>query len=789
MDCRACLKDVPDNLIFHLKRFDFNLRTLQRSKINDYFSFPRKLDMRPYKVEHLTESSNEAPEDVFELVGILVHSGTAESGHYYSYIKERPNAMGQDSWVEFNDDNVSSFDPEMIESTCFGGADLRGQLDNNSLHFDKAWSAYMLFYQRSSSLRVQQESLASTDQIGPVRLPLDVAFNNHIAADGEITMRRFSLYDPEHIPFVLRTLENLKHLNRNSCTAEHKLEDKVLTMVFNHFDQVVARTKDTPHLMNYVQHMKESLRGCVFCSACFLDWISRSPEILRHQLMRTPETLVRQNFADMLFQTLNKVKQENAVAYGYSEDDSECSDVEDRHFNLFVRLLEALTINFANFPHCTRAWPEYFGLLEAMASGHFEKICFLEHSFLEKLLYMIVADQSIDMEPMYQRLLNILAKRIPGRVICWDQVVGLLDKLLQVSDMNHVRRNNRSLTYCEDFNRLPVTRTESDLFNWIWQSRPPVRMLLVKLLRLNSNPHATQSIIRKVIESSDEPDTAVTATIRSGIRSGSIPLESYLAAATTYCQTTSDLDEVLAMIKTVLGATPIHAYIDGQAFFKFYRDLQDLSAKDGQNEQELESYKLSILQFWAPKLLIHSDLTVRADTENFVRDFLFRRELEVAAASEEESENNAYTEMIRQLGLECLSLLNETYVRPRISALRVQVTNILRVVELCTPFYGNEPEDNLDEQFHNWCHCELFCTPSTRPILTTFQPLLTHSRDSLSMRLMMLALVSRSDFQKPCQTLTLIVSWDEESQLSESDNMAEIEASLGPEIDEIAVDI
>lgn len=71
---RACLKDIPDNLIFHLKRFDFNLRTLQRSKINDYFAFPNRIDMRPYTIEHLSNSTEDLPSDIFELVGVLVHS-------------------------------------------------------------------------------------------------------------------------------------------------------------------------------------------------------------------------------------------------------------------------------------------------------------------------------------------------------------------------------------------------------------------------------------------------------------------------------------------------------------------------------------------------------------------------------------------------------------------------------------------------------------------------------------------------------------------------------------------
>ena len=42
---RTCLKDVPDNLIFHLKRFAYSVRTGMRSKINDFFDFPRSIDM------------------------------------------------------------------------------------------------------------------------------------------------------------------------------------------------------------------------------------------------------------------------------------------------------------------------------------------------------------------------------------------------------------------------------------------------------------------------------------------------------------------------------------------------------------------------------------------------------------------------------------------------------------------------------------------------------------------------------------------------------------------------
>ena len=61
----------------------------------------------------------------YELAGILVHTGTADYGHYYSYIKERiPKEKDNPlCWYQFNDTVVEPFDEEDIPKSCFGGAD------------------------------------------------------------------------------------------------------------------------------------------------------------------------------------------------------------------------------------------------------------------------------------------------------------------------------------------------------------------------------------------------------------------------------------------------------------------------------------------------------------------------------------------------------------------------------------------------------------------------------------------------------------------------------------------
>jgi hypothetical protein len=119
------LVGCSSTLILHLKRFEFNLDAMVKIKLNDHCEFPLELDMEPFTVEGLAArelatnangatdgGSGVVDEDVsatppatatpsqseeavkhareyyqYKLVGILVHRGVADSGHYYSFIK------------------------------------------------------------------------------------------------------------------------------------------------------------------------------------------------------------------------------------------------------------------------------------------------------------------------------------------------------------------------------------------------------------------------------------------------------------------------------------------------------------------------------------------------------------------------------------------------------------------------------------------------------------------------------------------------------------------------------
>uniref|UniRef100_A0A6G1SL13 Ubiquitin carboxyl-terminal hydrolase 34 n=1 Tax=Aceria tosichella TaxID=561515 RepID=A0A6G1SL13_9ACAR len=215
---RACIVKLPRILCFNTMRYTFNMTTMTKEKVNTHFSFPLRLDMADYLESNLMKrqqaspnssncpsrnsstslssniessksvevkvdqtspqaiekeysggadradkinnpnaaSSNNEPESdtMYELIGVTVHTGNADGGHYYCFIRDcEDNSTDKPRWYLFNDAEVKPFDDSHIGTECYGGELTTKSYDAINDRFmdfsiEKTNSAYMLFYKR-----------------------------------------------------------------------------------------------------------------------------------------------------------------------------------------------------------------------------------------------------------------------------------------------------------------------------------------------------------------------------------------------------------------------------------------------------------------------------------------------------------------------------------------------------------------------------------------------------------------------------------------------------------------
>ncbi|XP_053506433.1 ubl carboxyl-terminal hydrolase 18 [Ictalurus furcatus] len=128
------LVSLPSILCIHLKRFRSN-RDFTK-KLNTKVSFPETINM----AEMLPEERSKASESRYRLYAVIVHSGTAMTGHYTAYIYSK-----ESKWCYVDDSDVTQVCWETVQETYGGQGRFSG-------------TAYMLLY-RTLSSEAAQESL------------------------------------------------------------------------------------------------------------------------------------------------------------------------------------------------------------------------------------------------------------------------------------------------------------------------------------------------------------------------------------------------------------------------------------------------------------------------------------------------------------------------------------------------------------------------------------------------------------------------------------------------------
>ncbi|CAH1782281.1 unnamed protein product [Owenia fusiformis] len=199
---RMCIKKLPPILAIQLKRFDYDWERECAIKFNDYFEFPREVDMEPYTVQGLARIEGEVIEEDeffdpnikrctnYRLVGVVVHSGQASGGHYYSYILHRPKGDSHPKWYKFDDGDVTECkmeDDEEMRNQCFGGEYLGEVFDHLLKRMSyrrqkRWWNAYILFYEKidgpnsvlDKELTKSMQDLTITNKTSQVKMPMAI---------------------------------------------------------------------------------------------------------------------------------------------------------------------------------------------------------------------------------------------------------------------------------------------------------------------------------------------------------------------------------------------------------------------------------------------------------------------------------------------------------------------------------------------------------------------------------------------------------------------------------------
>ncbi|KAH1013809.1 hypothetical protein HUJ04_002748 [Dendroctonus ponderosae] len=306
---RLCVKKLPPILAIQLKRFEYDFERVCAIKFNDYFEFPRELDMEPYTVSGLAKIEGEiidcdldpSNSDVctkYRLSGIVVHSGQASGGHYYSYIRHR-DPSGEVRWYKFDDGDVSECrmgEDEEMKGQCFGG-EYMGEMFDPMLkrttyrRQKRWWNAYMLFYTRHD---VEEESMMkSLSQVTlslskrETHLKMPIAIENSIRKQNIKFLHHRSQFTLEYFAFIrkLATSCAQTNLRHNQSISNDLLEQQYLLSV-----QLVSN-----FLFHTGWHTKKNLRGPA------MDWC----DVLCLHL-RTSATIRTWFGVNMLFNHMNR---------------------------------------------------------------------------------------------------------------------------------------------------------------------------------------------------------------------------------------------------------------------------------------------------------------------------------------------------------------------------------------------------------------------------------------------------------------------------------------------------
>lgn len=411
---RTALDRIPDNLVMGLKRFRYETYD-GGAKVNDRFDFPEKIDMGKYKLNRLADVEGTNEPDMFQLVGVVVHQGTLQLGHYWSYAAERGHA-GPESlpWFKLEDSTVFRVSLEdVLRETCGGPISMSSSSGQPLLRTD---NAYILFYQRVSSVHDSARCLApnlfkaSTTTHANVRLPEKM--DREISEENEQMIFLLNLFSADHLDFVRGLASRLEELKQKDSPESAKAEGRVFHMFWMYYNRVFTRSFPN-EAVDYASLLLQKLA----CSRKeYAAWLLQAivPRNAEHNMspLLHRRQAVRQATSRLILACVKYLRETTPGFYGLKSEDSGKSDIEDNESNdpnncVIEEVIYDLVDLLRFLPDCRNTWREYFDLMGQIAVlGRFETHLMLEQDLLHWCLEVMMIREDPALQKKHPRIVQ-----------------------------------------------------------------------------------------------------------------------------------------------------------------------------------------------------------------------------------------------------------------------------------------------------------------------------------------------------------------------------------------------
>lgn len=449
------LEHIPDNLVLGLKRFRYETYD-GGAKVNDRFDFPEQIDMSPYKMGKLARPEDSVEQDIFQLVGVVVHYGTLQFGHYWSYAAQRPSSGTQPlAWYRLEDSQATSCTIGDVLKETRGGPglpDVHGQV------WARPDSAYVLFYERMSSIEATRETISAEDPKASLlrsvypKVPIPEDLHDKIASENENFLRLLNIHAPEHATFVKNLLLKVDVLTKGQPTADHVIEGKAIDMVFQHLRLVTIHSQHLEHLDEITASLLKLSCADSYNSTKVIESICK--DVQTESLFAfSRKQAVRISTNRLIIACLAFLREKHPEIYGLGLGHvGALHQVLDSHTGLRGWLEQNRTV-----------WSEFFGLIVQLAAfGPHETAVLLDHGYLGWCLEVLLISHDVYLKNKHP---DLWFHKDHGRNYAMQPLVNCIHALLvdhvDLSDIsNQIER--REAYFCSRNNVL-LNKNEASL--------------------------------------------------------------------------------------------------------------------------------------------------------------------------------------------------------------------------------------------------------------------------------------------------------------------------------------